>query len=375
MRFRYGDSQAVFVRIKAGRSGIIVGSVYRPSERTPADLVQQYSENLIRLLKNVMTQFPGDTFLIGGDFNLPDINWNVMGIRSGQYTQKLNNGWIQLSSEQGLIQWVNFPTRETNILDLFFTNRPHSDTRCEPIRPGLSDHDIVLIHHPIDSPSIASVVNGRMRAERLIRDFSSRFYNRHNNRNSSVDVMWTEIVAFMSDFLERFIPRNAHLVRPVWMLDRKVRKESRKKQNWFHRYNYTGQPRDFSIYNSVKATYQQCRIQAYQEYIDEIFPDVPDNLSNDTDGISKIINGMTKFYDMGQDYYIVKFFQAHSLAFATVLKLLCDSCTYHQRIPSSWSNLYAKPVIRTGVPNLNHASYCLVTFEAICDQIIKSFPN
>ncbi len=342
------------------------------------DLVQQHSENLIRLLQQVMSRFPGDTFLFGGDFNLPDINWNVMGIKSGQYTQKLNNSWIQLVSDQmyGLIQWVNFPTRESNILDLFFTNRPDAATRCEPIRPGLSDHDAVLVQQPMDPSSISRAINARMHAERRIRDFSTAFCNRHNNNNSSVDEMWIEIVTELSPFLERFIPRNAHFTRPIWMLDRNVRKESRKKQHWFHQYNFTGQPRDFNIYNSVKAAYQQCRIQAYRAYIEEIFQDVQVvNSPCNTDEISKIVNSITKMYDMGQDYYIVKFFQAHSLAVAILLKTLCDACSYNQKIPSSWANLYEKPVIRTGVPNFNPASYCLLTFEAICDKIIQSFPR
>ena len=44
----------------------------------------------------------------------------------------------------GFTQIVNFPTRNENILDLFFTNRPTLVQECHSA-PTISDHDIVLV--------------------------------------------------------------------------------------------------------------------------------------------------------------------------------------------------------------------------------------
>ena len=43
---------------------------------------------------------------------------------------------------------VNFPSRNDNALDIFCTNRSSLVQRCETL-PGLSDHDIVLVHTTI----------------------------------------------------------------------------------------------------------------------------------------------------------------------------------------------------------------------------------
>ena len=43
---------------------------------------------------------------------------------------------------------VNFPTKNENALDIFCSNRSSLVQRCETI-PGLSNHDIVLVHTTI----------------------------------------------------------------------------------------------------------------------------------------------------------------------------------------------------------------------------------
>ena len=48
-----------------------------------------------------------------------------------------------MSAECGFTQLVDFPTRNENTLDLFFTNRPSLVRYCTGA-PGISDHDIVL---------------------------------------------------------------------------------------------------------------------------------------------------------------------------------------------------------------------------------------
>ena len=80
---------------------------------------------------------------IGGDFNLPDINWTNETVVGHQYPIAINNAFIDKTRDLGLMQINKTPTRCNNILDLFLTNRPSLVTKCVTI-PGVSDHDILI---------------------------------------------------------------------------------------------------------------------------------------------------------------------------------------------------------------------------------------
>ena len=65
-------------------------------------------------------------YLVGGDFNLPDINWEDQSISGHQNLVAINNGYLNCFQDLGLEQIVNFPTRYNpdRTLDLLLTNRP-----------------------------------------------------------------------------------------------------------------------------------------------------------------------------------------------------------------------------------------------------------
>jgi hypothetical protein len=71
--------------------------------------------------------------VLAGDFNLPDINWSEQKISSNQYTVGTNQTYLDIASDNGLEQIVDFPTRNENTLDLIFTSHPSYKQRCKPI--------------------------------------------------------------------------------------------------------------------------------------------------------------------------------------------------------------------------------------------------
>ena len=84
--------------------------------------------------------------LLGGDFNLPDINWLDQSITGNQYPKKANQTLLDIIADNGLEQIVDFPTRKDNTLDLMLTTHPAFKLRCKPLPSiGNSDHDIVLL--------------------------------------------------------------------------------------------------------------------------------------------------------------------------------------------------------------------------------------
>lgn len=83
-------------------------------------------------------------FWVGGDLNLPDINWTTLSIEGNSNPVLVNQKFLDCVNHCGFEQMVDFPTRHNATLDLFLTNRPTLVDKCSPV-PGIADHDIVQI--------------------------------------------------------------------------------------------------------------------------------------------------------------------------------------------------------------------------------------
>ena len=62
------------------------------------------------------------------------------------------NLFIDLFVTHGLNQLVDCPTRDSNILDIFATNRPSLIADCKVI-PGISDHEAVYVETQLNITS------------------------------------------------------------------------------------------------------------------------------------------------------------------------------------------------------------------------------
>ena len=93
---------------------------------------------------------------------------------------------------------VNFPTRGTNILDLFATNRPSLVNRCPPL-PGLGDHDIVFIDSDITAkrtkPTQRKIYlwkKANIKDLTAALDFQKEFVDKYSVTDS-IQQVWTDI--------------------------------------------------------------------------------------------------------------------------------------------------------------------------------------
>ena len=84
---------------------------------------------------------------IGGDFNLPKIDWTHQKILSQNPSGKISTALLNLINDFSLTQVVDHPTRKENILDLFFTTNPTLVNQVMTVPPisNEADHDIVFI--------------------------------------------------------------------------------------------------------------------------------------------------------------------------------------------------------------------------------------
>ncbi len=361
-----------------------MASVYRPPKKTPVEEVQQYSEDIIRLIRYVMERFSWDSFLIGGDFNLPDICWETLKVTGSQYTQKLNNMWLNFAMDRRLRleQWVQFPTRNNNTLDLFFTNRPHIKPECKPIRPGVADHDAVLIVQPIDKPPIMRIVNNNMDREIKMEKIANSFIN-NLNMNSRVGRIWGAFYSQMKPLVRKYVndsmsqlPPHSQFSRhgpPNWMNEVSVRREAIKK-NKFYKLGYEQNDESYKEqYHSAKAAYQSARVSAFTKFIEGLFQTEISKRDGATaaDVIHKIIENMELRYDPRHDYFIVQFLKAHSGAVSSMIEVMCCACEQQATLPGAWEDMYDKNVIRTGRPQ-EKISYVFAAFRCMIANIVQA---
>ena len=109
--------------------------IYRPPSTDIAN--HQGICDLISYLCNI--HYPS---ILLGDFNLPLINWDTVSCPN--YPMSYNK-FIECITENSLLQYITFPTRLNNILDLLFTNDSLllSNISKEPkfgINKHISDH-------------------------------------------------------------------------------------------------------------------------------------------------------------------------------------------------------------------------------------------
>ena len=130
--------QACICTIKP--SNTIVASVYRPPD-TPVENTNMLLNFLATYMKKATAEQHMD-IIIGGDINLPGLNWDDLTANNSDHAAKSVLGFM---SENLLSQYVNVPTRKENILDVLLTNNSNLVLHATAEDTPLSDHKIVKI--------------------------------------------------------------------------------------------------------------------------------------------------------------------------------------------------------------------------------------
>ena len=116
---------------------IIIGVFYTPKSEL---------NSLVELRKSITKlriTYPETPLFLGGDFNLPGINWDTLtysptASKKAQWEYLLN-----IAADFQLEQLNLEPTRNKNTLELMFTTSPEI-SNCST-GPGISDHDHIVI--------------------------------------------------------------------------------------------------------------------------------------------------------------------------------------------------------------------------------------
>ena len=112
--------EQVFPKIHFGQNNdLLIGAFYRPPN---SDL--QYVNDMCSSIESTCHEQRNTVTWIGGDFNLPDINWTYLTVDGNRNISQINNRLLDMALNFGLQQMVTFHTREKSTLDSFLTNQP-----------------------------------------------------------------------------------------------------------------------------------------------------------------------------------------------------------------------------------------------------------
>ncbi|XP_072051476.1 uncharacterized protein [Amphiura filiformis] len=272
------DADIVAAKVRNGNNDIILGAVYRPTNND-----QQYLDNLNQAIKDLCTSNPSAPVWIGGDMNLPDIDWDTEQIISHQYRKSINESYLLTLASVGLEQIVNFPTRGDNTLDLIATNRPSLVKQCVGM-PGLSDHDVVFLEMSARAyrkkPPRRKILLWKQADLESIRTdakaWSDDFVEKYTT-STPVETLATSIQEALGSLVDSHVPSKTSSSRysQCWF-DTTTKRMCRKKARAFKKARHTNKARDWRRYHNIKKQTQQTCRQTYNQYLSDIIDSDPD---------------------------------------------------------------------------------------------------
>lgn len=133
----------------------------------PPDSDSSFVDELYSVLLHLQSRYRRAKFVLCGDFNYPDIDWEELSAGSRQ-----SKRFLDLILTFNLIQCVKTPTRGSSILDLVFVSEPEL---CQSLSctSGLSDHHLLFFNLAIPIPT-------RRPSLKYIRDYNKADYEKIN---------------------------------------------------------------------------------------------------------------------------------------------------------------------------------------------------
>ena len=151
------------------------------------------------------------TIVLGGDFNLPGIDWDNGVVNSKAANKSQCELLLSSLDTHALAQIHKEPTGEENILDVLITNKPGLIKSSHSVL-GISDHCAVVTELDIDPPY-------RRTKPRPVRQFKKANWEAirqqirscwtsfsENSPSRSVNENWLKLKSILNQSLDKFIP-------------------------------------------------------------------------------------------------------------------------------------------------------------------------
>ncbi|CAG2240290.1 unnamed protein product [Mytilus edulis] len=242
---------------------LTIGSFYMP-HRNMQDI-----KELDKSLDQISNK--NTNFILTGDFNCPDIDWNTMSINPNAQDKEIQKALMEVLMSHSITQIHETPTRGENLLDIVLTTNP-SLIKTSTNAPGISDHDMIITdcdtkpHYQSKRPRkcyIYSKAKWEDLHEEL--DTLSTKSKDMNQNNATVQELWDTFKYELYVNLDKNIP--SKLIRSKTSLpwiNHKIRKMFKKKTRLYQQAKRT---KNWSNYRHFQKECKRQVRKAEWEYI------------------------------------------------------------------------------------------------------------
>ena len=249
------SAEVVLVKIWTGHPSktLVKGAIYRTPSGTGSDQISNMS-NIIKCLDKLNIN---DTLWLGGDFNLPDIDWANEHIVGHQYPVPVNRTFLDKTRDLGLTQINNTHARGDNILDLLLTNRSGLVAKTSTIA-GLSDHDILITDNKLITDNVKSAPHTvsiwRKANITAMKTETTKFCSELEcQSNLTVEDTWSQIYQHLQTLMVNYLPTkvSSKKYHQPW-INSKLKRLSRKKQRAWTKAKVSNSVPDWENYKGIK---------------------------------------------------------------------------------------------------------------------------
>ena len=261
--------ELLFVELKlADQKNVKIGCLYRPPWTD-----DKYVEDLEKVLQEIDPQRDCNIWL-GGDFNLPHIDWTDEKTLPCSTQAKLSDMLLNVSKDFCLSQVVKEPTRKENILDLFLTSDPSLINRVTTTPPLSSeaDHNIVFIDVNTRAMIPKRTLSHRFIYNKADWDSIKDVLSQYTLPMKTVQEQWNDLESTLLNLMKKHIPTK--LPRPQkhqpW-ISRDVITFIHKRNRAFKKWKKTNTKEQYDKYLKLRSECQKKIRSSHRQYTEKIF--------------------------------------------------------------------------------------------------------
>ncbi len=248
---------------------LYLGSYYRPPDE-PLIKTEQLNASLDYILNQ---SSPTRHAILGGDFNVPGVDWNSSSVKPGADKASTCQSIIDITNDHGLTQQQLDATRGSNVLDLYFMTNPTLTKNVETI-PGISDHAAIVVESdikPMHNKPAPRKVYQYKKAEwekiheeltSLCDDFMETCANRDVSEN------WDKFKSIITNTIDKYVPCKLTSTRHnlPW-LSQSIKRNMRKLGRMHRKAKNTGKVVDWAKFRRARKEVRVQQRKAHWNYV------------------------------------------------------------------------------------------------------------